>query len=247
MENNDQQNDQQPEVNPPAPESTYSSRKWRACCLAPTLALGVLLILTLGASLFSPRTRLPNFNPAPNGNANDPAKRQAFIQFGKDYFAVAKKADEPSEAAFKEMDAFVKGNSSIDNVHASFIEAAAANARASDEFRTISIPNNLSSQDKLRKSLDSISNSYDIRREACEILAVWNGDVRDSATSRKYTELSKQINDSTRESLRNMMEAARDNGLTMDDIKEFAPASFAVELEINNILMSWPDSLVNVP
>lgn len=200
-----------------------SSRTWRACCLAPAIAVGVVLILTVMAGLFGPQPRQPQTRP-PDVSVED-TRRDVFIQFGKQYFAIAHRADTLNEAAFAQLEAFRRGDSSIGDARAAFRKAAEANARASAEFKRLSVPAALSSQSKLRQSLDTMSEAYDARRRACEIIAGWNGDLNDRTTLERYRQQVVEINRLTVEGLRRLGEASRDNGLTRDDSREFLPAA----------------------
>lgn len=206
-------------------ESRYSRRTWLTCCVAPILALGALLVLTIAAGLFSPRQRvdLPTRREPPSTSPEAQRRRDDFVKFGKEYFAIAARADKYNEAGFRQLNRFVRGNNTIGNVHDAFAEAAKANGKAAKEFKTLKIPDNLNSKDKLRQSLDIMSDAYEARRRACEILVSWNGDMRDETTAQRYSAQAQEINRLTLEGLRLLGAAADDNGLTRDDVEKFLP------------------------
>jgi len=209
---------------PPAPEieraPAYSTKTLRACCLAPAIAVAAIFIFAVAAGLFSPRPRLPS---GQRPQAQDLKRREAFVRFGREYFAIAARADEFNEKAFKELDALVRGNGSIGDVHTAFAEAGKANERASAEFKELAVPPELLSQSKVRQSLDVISEAYDLRRQACDTIIGWNGDIQDSATAEKYQQQAEEVNRLTMEGLRHLGNAAADNGITKDDARKFLP------------------------
>ena len=204
---------------------THSPRTWRTCCLAPAIAVGVILLLTVGAGLFSPQTRLLRKQPGVQDKAMR-ERREAFIRFGRSYFAIARKADEFNEKGFRELDAVARGNGSIEDLHAAFRDAAEANGRAAAEFKMLIVPHTLQSRLKIRQSLNTMSMAYDARKRACEILVAWNGDTGDQATAEIYRRQVEEINRLTMEGLKYLGDAAGDNGLTRDDVQKFLPAGF---------------------
>lgn len=222
-----------------APQPEHSPRSWRSCCLAPALALGMILLIGAAAYLFSPAHR-----GVTGGPSSDPvvqARRDAFVEFGKQYFAMADRADNANQAAFNALQAMTQPTGSIDAVHTAFQTASDANAQAASGFRTLNIPSNLVSQDKLQHSLDVVAQSYDKRREACDLMVVWNGDVNDKATSDKYNALAGDINRLTQDGMNSLGEAARDNQLTEDDVKKFLPATSG-----QSSLMSAPGGVLKM-
>ena len=225
----EEQNAPQDEGEPEAPdESAYPPRTWRTCCLAPLIAVSAILLLTVAASLFSPQPRRPSFTQNQQTQAQDKEagrRREAFVQFGKVYFAIAAGADKYNEAGFRELDKMARGSASLNNVHSTFAKAGEANAKAAEEFKAVSIPANLRSRSRLRQSLDTMSNAYGTRRRACETIAGWNGDVNDQATAQIYRSHADEINRLTLEGLRYLGEAADNNGLTREDVEKFLPAA----------------------
>lgn len=206
-------------------ESRYSRRTWLTCCIAPSLAIGAILVLTIVASLFSPRQRvdLPTRREPPSTAPETQQRRDEFVKFGKEYFAIAARADKYNEEGFAQLDKFMRGHSTIGNVHDAFAKAAKANSKAAKEFKALNIPDNLISKDKLRQSLDIMSDAYEARRRACEILVGWNGDMRDQTTAQRYSVQAEEINRLTLEGLQLLGAAADDNGLTRDDVEKFLP------------------------
>ena len=204
---------------------THSRRTWRACCLAPTIAAVVILLLAVGAGLLGPRPRLPQTAEQPVRGEASEDRREAFMDFGKTYFAVAQRADKVSEQAFKELDALAQGGGSIEDVHAVFRNAADANEKASEEFKALPVPPTLLSQSKVRQSLDVMSEAYDARRRACEIIIAWDGDINDRSVAESYGRQAERINRLTLEGLRHLGAAAKDNGLTKEDAEKFLPAA----------------------
>lgn len=205
--------------------SEYSRTTWRACCMAPSIAIGVLLILTLGVGLLSTRgTRQPANRTNTRASAS-PEVRQAFIGFGKQYFAIADRADNQNEAAFKVLRSYAGGNNSIEEVHSAFRTATDGNRRASQEFKALRVPQQCTSREKMQRSLDTISRAYDARRRACETIVGWNGDANDQATADRYRKQAEEVNTLTREGLTYLGEAASENGLTADDVKKFLPSA----------------------
>lgn len=210
-------------VHPSEPESAHSTRQWRACCLAPTVALGLILIVVVAAGLFSPQPGQED--RAVVQEEVDPERREAFVAFGQTYFGIAKKADEVNERAFAEMEALAQGSGSIGRVHEVFLEAARANEVAVEDFKGIQIPGNLLSREKIRQSSDLMSQSYEQRRLACMTLAEWNGDFDDQQTAQEFGVRVEQVNRLTVEGLTQLADAARDNGLTDSDLDRMVPAS----------------------
>ncbi len=204
---------------------THSRRTWRACCLAPMLAVAALLILTVGAGLFGPGARLPQIGEQEVGDEAAQKRRETFVEFGRDYFAIVQKADRINEQAFSELQSLVQGSGSIEDMHAAFRKAADANSRASAELRALPVPQGLLSQSKLRQSVDMMSKAYAARKLACEVLAEWNGDVDDQVTAERYRRHVAEVNQLTTEGLRRLGEAAKDNGLTREDAEKFVPAT----------------------
>lgn len=198
--------------------SRHSTRAWRACCLVPMLVLVALLIFSIAASLYSGRGR----NESPRGRGPD-VRKQDFIDFGKAYFAIAYKADKSSKAAFDELRSLGEGKGSIERVHDAFRQAAVANGKAAEEFRMLDIPQTLTSQSDLNESVNVMSQAYTAKQEACEVILSWNGDENDRTVADKYMSKVHEIHQLSDEGLRHLVQAANDNGLTRDDIREFAP------------------------
>jgi hypothetical protein len=203
--------------------SAYSPRAWRSCCLAPTLALAAVLLISVTARLWDLGGGAPSAPGARQRSDTGLEKRGVFVEFGREYFAIADRADKISESAFQELNSFVGGNGSVDGVRAAFRKASVANARASWEFKQLAIPSALASRDKLRRSLDLISRSYTARQRACDVIAGWNGDVNDRAASSKYEEYVQEVDMLTSEALSHFKVASQDNGLTEDDYRKFMP------------------------
>ena len=199
--------------------SAHSPRSWRACCLAPTVVLGVLLLFLVIAGVLTRADRPGN---SVNVEATD-AQREAFIEFGREYFAIAQQADRQNEAAFAELENFSRGDGDLERVHSVFEVAGMANSKAAEQFRALSIPSNLASREKIRSSLDVMAESYEARSRACAILADWNGDMEDRELTGKYRTEVESINKLTVEGLRQLGEAASDNGVGRDDIRRIVP------------------------
>src|SRR5665647_157441 len=85
----------------------HSSRTWRACCLVPTLALALILLIGVAASLYSPARRGAGRGSEGTqpGDQAVQARRDAFVQFGRRFFSIATKADDVSGDAFRAMQA----------------------------------------------------------------------------------------------------------------------------------------------
>lgn len=205
-----------------------SSRTWRACCLAPALAIGSILLLVVGASLFN--SRPASRHPAPPRSHT----REAFIQFGREFFVIAKSADKVSEQAFKTLQSKIQGSGSMEEVHSAFQEASDANRRASDDFMKLKIPQSLQSQSKLRLSVATMSKAYYARKLACDILVEWNGDLNDQQTGEKYRRQVEDINRLTQEGLGYLADAANDNGVTEEDARRFVPSAIFSEKNVFN-------------
>lgn len=185
------------------------------------LALLAVLLIAAAAGLFSPR---------PGSKPNIAAEtREEFIQFGKDFFAIARKADQSSEQAFKALESMLQGGGSIEDVHSAFREASTANGQAANDFKGLEIPASLQSQSNLTKSVDAMSRAYYARKLACDILVDWNGDLNDQVIADKYTRQVQDINRLTQEGLALLANAARDNGITEDDASRFLPAAILSE------------------
>jgi len=227
----EEQNAPQDEGEPGAPsESAYPPRTWRTCCLAPLIAISAILLLTIGAGLFSPQARRPRSPQGAETRDRDKEARQrreAFVRFCRTYFTIAARADRYNEAGFRELEKMAKGNGSLGDIHLAFARAGEANAKAAEEFKSAEIPSNLRSKSKLRQSLDTMSNAYDARRRACKTIAAWNGDVNDRATGQIYRSQAEEVNRLTLEGLRHLGAAADDNGLTKEDVEKFLPAARA--------------------
>lgn len=211
-------------------QSAHSPRKWRSCCLAPLIAVFAILFFTAVAGLFSGRGRYVQRSPQPARDPAMQARREAFTQFGKDYFAIARKADVYNEAAFGELDKMAKGSGSIKRVNAAFSKAGEANTKAAGEFEALQVPQSLLSREKIRQSRDSMSESYKARSRACDILANWNGDTNDKSVAGRYGNEVQEINRLTMDGLRYLGEAANDNGLSRDDLRRFLSS---------DIIRSW--------
>jgi hypothetical protein len=211
----------------------HSPKIWRACCLVPTLAAALVLIIAIGASLHSPMSRGLGNKPAQPADASTQARREAFIGFGKKYFAIAMKADEVNRVAFDTLQAMVQGGGTLDQVHSAFRRAAGANARAAAELNALGIPASLKSQDKLKRSIDSISQSFAVRHDVCVLLVQWNGDTKDQATASRYNSMGEKINKLTEDGLNYLGEAAKDNQLTSDDVRRFVPEQVRQSMQLN--------------
>lgn len=212
--------------------SRYSKRVWVGCCLAPTLALALVLIIAIGASLYGPVTRRPA-TQRPTTNTTSAARKTAFIQFGKQFFATASEADEASEAAFRALQAKIRSNGTLEAVRATFARAAEANGQAAAQYRAMKVPPSLRSQDKLGLALDRIAKSYDTRRRVCLLMVSWNGDVNDEQTVSQYRSQAEEVNRLTREGLTYLSQAAQDNQLTDDDVRKFLPAMAAQSMMLD--------------
>lgn len=210
----------------------HSPRVWRACCLVPTLVAGLVLIIVVGAGLWSPVRRMTGTTTAPSDPATK-AQRESFVSFGKSFFAPIVVAEKANKAAFDALDANVQRGGSLDDVHARFRTAADANGRAATQLRALSIPPNLQSRDKIRKSIDLVSESFDVRRDVCLLLVAWNGDMNDRNTVDKYNGMAKRVNSLTQDGLRQLAEAARDNHLTEDDARRFLPAKMSQSMQMS--------------
>lgn len=208
---------------PLKPESAIGSRRWKACCLVPALALAAVLLFVVGGSLFSIRPK-PKQAPVRTKDTTED-----FIRFGREFFAITRRADTASEQAFKALEAMLQGGGSIEDVHSAFREASTANAQASAEFKALAIPKSLQSQSKLRQSVDTMSRSYYARKLACDILVDWGGDLNDQEIAGRYRGQVEDINRLTQEGLSYLAEAARDNGITQDDARRFLPAAIFSE------------------
>lgn len=207
----------------PKPEGpAYSGGPWRACCLTSALAAIAILILTIGAGLFSPES--PLRGPPGDGDEANRERREAFVRFGREFFAITAEADTASEDAFRRLDAYFHGVGSIEDVHAAFREAADANRAASDGFGELSVPPELVSGEKIRQSLDTMSESYDTRRQACGTILAWDGDINDRATAERYRRQAEEISRLTTQGLNQLGEASRDNGLPNQDVRRFLPS-----------------------
>ncbi len=207
----------------------HSPRVWRACCLVPTLAVALIFIIAIGASLRSPSRRMFGGPPQPTDAASK-ARREAFISFGKAYFGVIQKAEQANQTAFEALQSKVQGNGSLETVHSTFRTAAGANARAAAELKALSIPQNLRSQDKIQASINSVSQSFLLRRDVCMLLVAWNGDTKDQRTVDKYNSLAEKVNSLTRDGLTQLADAARDNQVTQDDARKFLPSSESMRM-----------------
>ena len=212
------------DAEPPRPEGEVNRRKWTACCLAPMLAAGAILLIVAGASLYNSHPSLRK--PAAQTTAN----REEFVRFGRAFFAITTRADKASEQAFKTLQTMVNGNGSIEEVHSAFRTASTANRRASDEFKVLDIPPSLQSQSKLSQSTDTMSKSYYARKVACDILVDWNGDLNDQEIADKYRRQVQDINHLTQEGLSQLADAARDNGVTENDVRKFLPSAIFSEV-----------------
>ena len=208
---------------PSRPESAIRPRTWKACCLVPALAIGGVLLIVAGASLFSSRPALRRPSPAVSDTRKD------FVQFGKQFFAISQKADVVSENAFKVLQSEIRNKVSIEKVHSAFRRASDANRQASGEFKVLAIPPSLRSQSKLRQSVDTMSRSYYARKLACDILAAWDGNLDDQQTADNYRRQVEDINRLTQEGLSYLADAANDNGITQDDAKRFLPGAIFYE------------------
>jgi len=211
----------------------HPPRTWRACCLAPTIAAALVLVIALGTGFLGPKARFAAGRREAAGGASVEQRRQAFIGFGRSCFAIADRADQVSEEAFKALEDMARGNGKLDRVHRAFRSAAQANARASKEFRSLGVPSDLLSQVKIRQSLDKLSEAYDGRRRICEMLVTWNGDVNDRETIARYESQADTVNQLTSDGLRYLGEAAGENQLTREDVEKFVPPGSATAGMLN--------------
>jgi hypothetical protein len=201
----------------------HSPRTWRACCLAPTVAAALVLILAFGAGLLGPRTRFAAGRKDEEQRPDVEQRRQAFIELGQSCFEIADRADQTSEKAFGALERMVRKEGSLDQVHQAFKDASAANGRASTQFRSLPISPVLVSESKIRKSLDTLSQAYDGRRRICDMLVAWDGNVENRTVIARYQTEAEDVNRLTTEGLKYLGEAAGDNELTREDIEKFAP------------------------
>lgn len=197
--------------------SKLSPRIWRACCLAPVIAVALLLVFTISALMYTNRSRLL---PWPASRPPEMAQRRvAMAQFARDYFLTAKQADDAGGKALVELRMLASGNSTIERMHGAFQAAVGQNRRAAESFRAMEVPMNLYARDRLRQSLSQVAESYDARREACETMVGWSGDTSDRATAKRFRSQVERINALTESALIALHEAASDNGLTADDLR----------------------------
>lgn len=201
---------------------SHSPRAWRNCCLVPSIALALVLVIVGIASLSSYVKRETGTisSPGVGQKATNDVQKRAFINFANDYFSIARDADEKSKNAFRMLRQTVTHKASVQQMQDAFQLAARANSDAAAKYRSLSIPANLASQDKLRRSTTTMSQAYKSRQTACEILATWNGDPKDNLTKNRYLEEADQVEKLTEASLGDFLEAAADNGLTRDDLRE---------------------------
>lgn len=193
--------------------SEYSPRTWRGCCLAPTIALGLILIIAAVAGL---NTRSSFLNNRPS---KTPDRKVVFQSFGKSYFYIASRADFETGRAFKELRAYADGKRSMAVVRQAFKRAADANARASTEFSQLTVPDTLASQEKIRHSVDTMAYAYRMRQAVCETVQSWNGKPSDGALLDKYALQTSQVKYLTEEGVGSFAEAAYANGLSSEDIR----------------------------
>ena len=205
--------------------SEHSPRTWRACCLAPTIAAALVLILALGTGMLGTKARFAGGRRDDGSNPVIEQRRAAFIRLGQSCFEIADRADQASEKAFSRLESMVRGEGSLDDVHRAFREASKANGRASAEFSRLSVPPELISGSKIRKSLDTLSQAYDGRRKICDMLVTWDGDVNNKTVVARYQSAAEDVNRLTAEGLQYLGEAAGDNELTREDVEKFAPPS----------------------
>lgn len=203
--------------------SRYTTRTWRGCCIVPIIASIALLILTFTAGLFDRPIRT---NQTPEQAAASP-HRQEFIEFGKAFFAIAQGADEVNEQGFRELDKFSRQQDNASGVKSVFRRAAIANQQAAEKYRDLRIPRNLDAQAECRESVSKIGQSFTARQNACETIIRWADDPNNQEIAEEYAKHASDVNTLTQEGLAAFAEAAKANGVTEEDAREFLPESVA--------------------
>lgn len=207
--------------------SAYTRRTWRSCCLAPAIAVAVIFLLTVVAGLFGPEPRKgtsPAERPAADGKSSL-ERRQAFVRFGKQYFAIARKTDDLNEKAFVELERLGRGQGSPAKVKAAFRGAADANRLAAAQYKTLAVPAVLLAQEKCQDAMNTMSDAFEARRRACEIVVRWTDDTESQTLAGQYARHADEVNRLTAAGLAALGAAAEANGVTEDDVRRFLPAS----------------------
>ncbi len=199
--------------------SQYSTRTWRGCCIVPIIASVALLILTFTAGLFDRPIRT---DQTPERAAASP-HRQEFIEFGKAFFAIAQTADEVNEQGFRELDKFSRERGNASGVKSVFRRAAAANQEAARNYRNLRIPLSLDAQTECREAVSKVGQSFTARQNACEIIVRWADDPNNQEIAQEYARYASDVNTLTQEGLAAFAEAAKANGVTEEDARQFLP------------------------
>ena len=202
--------------------SRYTTRRWTGCCIVPILAVLAVLLLTFGAGLFN----RPALTPQPRDTAGpETSQRQAFIAFGKQFFAIAQAADKKNELGFREMEKFSQRQGDASGMKSAFRKAVLANHEAAEKYRSLRIPSGLAARDKLRVAVARIGQSFTAREQACETIIRWADKPNDQVIAQEYAGHAQDVNTLTREGLEAFADAAKANGLTDQDAREFLPDS----------------------
>lgn len=199
--------------------SRYPTRTWRGCCIVPLVAVIGILLLTFAAGLFN--------RPAPDAQQEDPSsgspQREAFIAFGKQFFAIAQGADQTNEQGFRELERFSRQQGNADSVKSAFRKAAIANHEAAAKYERLRIPPELAARDKLRVAVEKVGQSFTEREQACEAVIRWADNPDDREIAQEYAQHAQNVNTLTQDGLREFAEAAQANGVTDEDAREFLP------------------------
>ncbi|MCL6518772.1 MAG: hypothetical protein K6T99_02990 [Armatimonadetes bacterium] len=194
---------------------------WRACLIAPAGALLAILFLTVMASVFGPRLKVQN------GNLKTPRivldRREAFAEFGREFFAIAHKADQVNERAFVELSKLARHNGDLARVQDAFSDASLANKNASSRYKALVVPGVLVSREQLRQAADLMSSAYTARSRACDIVVLWASSPQSKDIAQKYSSQIGKIDVLTMKSLRILVLAAKDNGIAIDDLRRLLP------------------------
>ncbi|MDH7482842.1 MAG: hypothetical protein QHH26_12830 [Armatimonadota bacterium] len=194
---------------------------WRACLIAPAGAILAILLLTVMASVFSLRSKVQNGNPQTPRIVLE--RREAFADFGREFFAIAHKADQVNERAFAELGKLSKHTGDLARVQDAFSDASLANKNASSRYKALVVPRVLVSREQLRQAADLMSSAYTARSQACDIVVLWTSSPRSKDIAQKYNSQIGKINALTMKSLRILVLAAKDNGIAIDDLRQLLP------------------------
>ena len=199
--------------------SRYSTRTWRGCCIVPILAVLGVLLLTFAAGLFN----RPAPTPQPGGTTPSTGQREAFVAFGKQFFAIAQAADQTNEQGFRELEKFSRQQGNAAGVKSAFRKAVLANHEAAQKYRNLRVPSGLAAQDKLRLAVAKIGQSFTAREQACEAIIRWADKPNDQDIAQEYAGHAQDVNTLTQDGLQAFAEAAKANGVTDKDVREFLP------------------------